>query len=119
MAEDLTKRALERLQRSSNVIIANLLKGNRDADTATARQIIQLATGIYIQHITVVRIGNTDGRDRQKLIKVNVGKSDVVKQILRNKSKLPNSQYREIKIFDDQTPAQRKYLDDKRAELKI
>ncbi|KAG5876470.1 hypothetical protein JTB14_010159 [Gonioctena quinquepunctata] len=51
-------------------------------------------------------------------MKVNVGKSDIVKQILRNKSKLLNSQYRKIKIFVDQIPAHRKYLDDKRAELK-
>ncbi|KAG5894345.1 hypothetical protein JTB14_031906 [Gonioctena quinquepunctata] len=55
--EDLTKEALERLQIFSNVIIANPPEGNQDADIATARQIIQLSTGISIWHITVFALG--------------------------------------------------------------
>ncbi|KAG5888375.1 hypothetical protein JTB14_031329 [Gonioctena quinquepunctata] len=58
--------------------IANSPEVNTDADTAVARQIIQLATDESLQHITVAHIGNTDDRDRQRLMKVIVEKSDVV-----------------------------------------
>lgn len=117
LQESIILEAAERTRRSNNFIITALPESSSEDDLNKAKKIINLTTGTNMNNISAMRLG-TRRQDGLRPLKVAVGDPVVVRSVLKNKNKLTNSEFRRIKIFDDQTPAQRDYLGGLRNELK-
>lgn len=122
--EELTQEAVERVKRSSNVIVTRLPETSLEMDLAAAKEIVNETTKITNVNLSVIRLGRTvtgaDSSYKTRPLKIVLGDPNIAREVLRNKNKLlKNDKYKTVKLFDDQTPTQRDYLRKMREELKI
>lgn len=122
--EETIQESVERLKRAGNIILTKLPEVSPAEDADAVNKIVKTVIGYIPENISITRLGRNGSSgtsattSRIRPVKVRLGDPDVVKHILRNKNKLINSPYKAIKIFDDQTPMQREFLESKRTELK-
>ncbi|KAK5647712.1 hypothetical protein RI129_002604 [Pyrocoelia pectoralis] len=105
----------ERRRRENNVILFNVEENDQDLNTVKTT-IHQVSATVDTNDLKVYRIGNvrTDNRPRPIIITLK-SRNDVL-TVLKNKNTLKTNRSR-IVIASDQTPLQRKYLEDLRTEL--
>lgn len=119
LSEELIREVQERNERERNIIIVGLPEQTTANATERASNdeadVMQITRSIVLdtpQPLKVIRIGKyNDNKIRR--VKVCYESKYSAKQLLRNRSKLPEH----IKIYSDQTPAQQKYLQNLKKEL--
>ncbi|KAL0849556.1 hypothetical protein ABMA28_013822 [Loxostege sticticalis] len=106
--ENLILEVKDRCDREKNVIFVGIPElNNKNANTRKQydeEQIMKLTTSLYEP---------SPKPDKPRPIKTCYNNKETPKYLLRNKSKLPES----IKIYSDQTPSQKLYLDSLKNEL--
>lgn len=122
--EEITMEAVERINRSKNIIVKGIPEqvGDNNQRKAADHKVIADLVDVIIPRneitpVEVIRLGKPDA-NKPRLIKVILPKPDDCKNILRNKHKLNNMAHKNIKITDDKTPNQLKHLNNLREELK-
>lgn len=106
-------------RRANNIIIVGIselteknIKARQEHDLKEAIKILQMLCVDCPQPIKLMRLGKYNhGKDRQ--IRACFGSADIVKQVLRSKSKLTGT----VRVYADQTPTQRNYLNELSEEL--
>lgn len=120
MHDEIFTEIVERNFRAKNIIVVGILEPQKD--TATARQdhdkteilrITRLLHNDCPQPTGIFRLGKYKS-EKTRAIKVCFSSEDTAKNILRNRNKIDKEH---IKIFSDQTPYQRKYLQNLKEEL--
>lgn len=123
--ENIVAEAVERINRSNNIIICNLSESaatnNQNPSEIDREKVTQILNHIQgdtmMAPLSVRRIGRTQN-NKPRMIKVMLSTPTQARTILRNKKKLANSNYSNIHIQDDKTPQQSLYLKNLRDELK-
>lgn len=114
--EELLSELDDRRHREKNILVFGLAEGENDEETIN--DIISSSCGDSNSKACYIkRLGNNQpGKSRP--VKVTLSNSATARRILRNKNRLlSSSKFQRIKIKDDQTPRQRKYLLELRDEL--
>lgn len=120
-AEDIILEFQDRQQRLNNVIIVgipeyegeNVVLLRQKYDLEKAVNLLKVILPDCPIPIKTIRLGKYNA-EKTRPLKVCLESHDIVKKLLRNKSKLSDDQ----RLYADQTPAQRSYLEQLSAELK-
>ncbi|KAH9635671.1 hypothetical protein HF086_001462 [Spodoptera exigua] len=109
----------DRCEREKNIIIAGIPETFDKKSTVRRNydneKIIELTTMLYEncpKHIKSMRLGKYDP-NKSRLLKVYFDNNVTPKQLLKNKSKLPDN----IRIYSDQTPSQKAFMESLKQEL--
>lgn len=113
----------ERSQRARNLIIIGIdeirstnIEERRNHDTAEVNKVLQLAVPDPVQPTRLIRLGKyTDGKSRP--LKACFETPGEAKTILRNKSAI-NREISSVRIYSDETPWQKKNMQQLRKNLK-
>lgn len=119
MNEKLIREVQDRKERENNILVvgvpeqtSSIAEERISKDEAEVMNITNSVSNQIPKPTKIIRIGKYNaGKNRR--IKVCYDTPTPVKQLLRNRDKLPVN----IKMFSDQTPAQQKYLQDLKEEL--
>lgn len=109
----------DRIQREKNVIMVGLQEkdenclGNQNDELEEVYKILKNILQDCTMPLKLVRLGKYN-TERTRALKITFDCADIVRCLLKNRFKLHKS----IKIFSDQTPAQREYMQKLQAELK-
>uniref|UniRef100_A0A6P7F0R6 Uncharacterized protein LOC114325130 isoform X1 n=1 Tax=Diabrotica virgifera virgifera TaxID=50390 RepID=A0A6P7F0R6_DIAVI len=118
--EDIIEEAMDRINRSHNIILYNVPETNSAVeDNNKVNEILITVQGDNVNPISsrhVHRIGKRSNKARP--IKVTFSTPAQAKSFLRAKNKLATSTFSTISISDDKTPRQREYMNKLRTELK-
>ena len=115
--EEIIQESVDRMLRSSNLILANVAEKSDVRDEDVVNDILEkIDSAVVVSPENVTRIGRKIN-DRPRLIKIKLKNAETVKVVLRKKSKLQNTEFSHVHIFDDKTTSQRQYLKDLRNEL--
>lgn len=114
----LANEALEKLKRSYNLIIGALPESGDD--DRQVRSLVNVIDPSYSQSVmSVSRIGSTSTSSRRpRLVKVMFNNVVTPKDILRNKTRLQTSEFRNVSVRDDKTPGEFRLLENLREQLK-
>lgn len=123
--ENIVSEAVERINRSHNIIICNLPETGAGENQTTTQEDESKVKEIldHIQGdtatapVSIRRIGRSQN-NKPRMVKVSFSFTTQARLILRNKKRLAGSAYSHISIRDDKTPQQTAYLNQLRAELK-
>ncbi|CAH0552501.1 unnamed protein product [Brassicogethes aeneus] len=113
--ENVILESQEREKRSKNVLLFNINEEDEDFEKIAKNVITGISNLVNTDNLKIYRIGKkTDGKKRP--VKIEFKSAVDAKTILVNKTKV-NEPYRNIKINNDLTFLQRKYLENLRSEL--
>ena len=118
--EDIIHETMDRLRRANNVIISGLPEDSDKTDNELASEIINYCKTRPVNKYAVknaYRLGKSVQRDKPRLLKVTLADNTQAINVLKNKTLLANSPYRNVRIFSDQTPNQADYLKELLSEL--
>lgn len=109
----------DRLQREKNIIMVNLVEGNdknttsdSDTDLEKAYNILKCIHLDCPKPLKAIRLGKILG-NKPRPLKLIFENTETPKHLLKNRSKVSAN----TKIYSDQTPAQRKYLQNLQTEM--
>jgi hypothetical protein len=118
--EDLITELKDRNDREKNIIIVGISeKHDKNSSVRKAHDsgIVERTISLIYENCPkpnkIIRLGKYKP-DMSRLLKVCFDSTDVTRQLLRNRSKLPET----VKLFADQTPSQKAYLQSLKEELK-
>lgn len=121
--ENVISEIQERSRRERNVVLTGINEINSkdlsirlDHDKQEVQRIIKLVYPDCPEPMKVMRLGKYSC-EKSRPLKACFASADTVRTILRNKSKM-SSDETNIKCYSDQTPLQKKLMDDTRDELK-
>lgn len=121
--EKVTVEAVERINRSRNIIIkgapeaTGTAEARKSADFEKVVEILSVIDSVDAP-LSVNRLGRNVNGDRPRPLKVVFDNQSAARHVLRNKQKLLNNNTtKNFKISDDKTPSQIEYLNSVREEL--
>lgn len=112
--EELISEAMDRIERSRNIIVYNLPESNQD-ESEIKKVLGSVTDDPQVEHI--VRLGQPIPA-KNRPIKIVFGDKFAARKILKNKSKLKNTQFSNVRLMDDLSRKQLDYLKTLRLELK-
>lgn len=123
--EQVVSEAVERLNRSSNIIISSVpeIVGTLEERIEHDNQLVKDILGNIVDNnytispLKLMRLGKPI-QNKPRLLKVILSSPSIAKHILRNKIKLTGTKYKNISIRNDKTPKQIEYLRYIQNELK-
>lgn len=117
--EEIISEAAESIKRANNIIIAGLPEEENDTicATRTVKSIVSDANIVRVERLGKQK-ASAGSVVKQRLLKVELSNSITAHQILKNKKLLKLSAYKHLKVFNNQTPQQVKYLEEVRKVLK-
>ena len=123
MIEDASIEAVERMKRAKNVIIYGIpettgsIANRKEHDLQEASNILaKLSTGMEDFRITCFRLGKASP-EKKRPLRVIFPNEETALLVLKHKKNLDSINFKDIKISDDKTPRQLKYLHSLRATL--
>lgn len=126
LMEEVVAEAKERIRRSRNVIIRGLREQTgsaaqrKEADFAAVSNIIGLINegGPSIEPLSVIRLGRVERARGPRPVRVVFTHEGDARRVLRNKAKiLGKDGMNDVKLQDDKTPQEIRYLENLRSEL--
>lgn len=115
LVEEVLRESTEREKRSKNIILFNVAEETQDILTVAKDIISHACSDVKTDNIKVYRVGKKV-QDKNRPVKIELESATEAKNILKNKAQI-REPYQHIKINNDQTFLQRKYLKQLREKL--
>lgn len=117
--EEIIQESVDRSLRASNIIMANVPESDAKQEVDVVNDILEVIDPAAIAHPENVRRLGVKHGNQPRLLKVDLKSAELVKIVLRKRSMLKKTEYKNIMVHEDRTPAQNKYFKDLKQEIKL
>lgn len=114
--EVLVSEAMERIERSKNIIISGINENESDIFENSIQVVKAICPTLENNIVHVQRIGKVLN-NRPRLVKILFNNKQAAVNILKNKTKLLSTKFKNLRIHGDETKLQRDYLNKLRQKL--